>query len=129
MLIFSSFLVPVLISSGITGVAMLALGIMLTAGFTFSGLSTFVYKDRVSVRFRGGFIRRDILMEDIKSVKAVKNKWYYGWGVRYIGNGWMYNVSGFDAVELTLRSGRRFRIGTDKPKELEEAIWKYLPDL
>jgi hypothetical protein len=30
--------------------------------------------------------------------------------------GW--NVSGLDAVELTLVSDRRFRIGTDEPEQL-----------
>ena len=34
----------------------------------------------------------------------------------------MFNVSGFEAVELTLASGRAFRIGTDQPKELTAAI-------
>jgi hypothetical protein len=38
------------------------------------------------------------------------------------GQYWVWNVSGLDAVELTLRSGRRFRIGTDEPEELAKAI-------
>jgi hypothetical protein len=35
---------------------------------------------------------------------------------------WIYNVSGFDAVEITLKNGNTYRIGTDEPKELEQAI-------
>jgi hypothetical protein len=34
----------------------------------------------------------------------------------------MFNVSGLDAVELELISGKRFRIGTDHPEGLETAI-------
>jgi len=34
----------------------------------------------------------------------------------------MFNVSGLDAVEITLISGKRFRIGTDKPNKVVEAI-------
>jgi len=34
----------------------------------------------------------------------------------------LYNVSGFDAVEIKLRTGKKFRIGTDVPQELEKAI-------
>jgi hypothetical protein len=34
----------------------------------------------------------------------------------------MYNVSGFDAVQLQLASGKRFRIGTDEPVQLKSAI-------
>ncbi len=36
--------------------------------------------------------------------------------------GWMYNNAGRDAIELSLRSGRVFRIGTDQPDELLEAL-------
>ena len=36
--------------------------------------------------------------------------------------GWMFNVSGLDAVELSLASGARFRIGTDRPGEVMVAL-------
>src|SRR3989344_3887675 len=50
----------------------------------------------------------------------------FGWGIRF----WfwprmcIYNVSGFDAVEIKLKDNRIFRIGTDEPRELEHAILK-----
>jgi hypothetical protein len=34
----------------------------------------------------------------------------------------LYNVSGFDAVELRLKSGEIRRIGTDDPQGLAEAL-------
>ena len=37
-------------------------------------------------------------------------------------SGWMFNVSGLDAVELELVNGKRFRIGTEDPSEVVEAI-------
>ena len=46
----------------------------------------------------------------------------YGFGIRYVFDGWMWNVSGLDAVQLTLPDGKHFRIGTDEPKALEAAI-------
>jgi hypothetical protein len=36
--------------------------------------------------------------------------------------GWLYNVSGFDAVAITLRDGRKFALGTDDPHGLTTAI-------
>lgn len=39
----------------------------------------------------------------------------------------MYNVAGYDAVELELRSGRVFRIGTDEPDALLAAIERVRP--
>ena len=35
---------------------------------------------------------------------------------------WIYNVSGFDAVEIIMKNGKIYRIGTDVPEELEAAI-------
>jgi hypothetical protein len=35
---------------------------------------------------------------------------------------WIYNVSGFDAVEITMKNGKIYRIGTDEPLKLEQAI-------
>jgi hypothetical protein len=35
---------------------------------------------------------------------------------------WIYNVSGFDAVEIVMKNGEVYRIGTNAPKELEAAL-------
>jgi len=35
---------------------------------------------------------------------------------------WVINVSGFEAVELRLQNGRRYRVGTDDPAGLLAAI-------
>jgi len=60
----------------------------------------------------------------MSSAKIVKNHWYYGWGIR----AWLwprmviFNVSGFDAVEIAMKNGKIYRIGTDEPEQLEEVI-------
>jgi len=35
---------------------------------------------------------------------------------------WIYNVSGWSAVEIIMKNGKIYRIGTDTPSELEAAI-------
>jgi len=35
---------------------------------------------------------------------------------------WIFNVSGFDAIELTMKNGRIYCIGTDEPEKLEAVI-------
>jgi len=35
---------------------------------------------------------------------------------------WIYNVSGFDAVEIIMRNEKIYRIGTNTSSELEAAI-------
>jgi len=52
----------------------------------------------------------------------VRNQWWWGWGIRLIPGGWLYNVSGLDAVELKMKNGRIFRIGTDEAQRLAEFI-------
>ncbi|MCG3180368.1 MAG: hypothetical protein BIFFINMI_02728 [Phycisphaerae bacterium] len=76
----------------------------------------------VRVRFGVGPIGRMIPLGRIVACRAVRNRWYYGWGVRLIPRGWMFNVSGLDAVELEFAGGRKFRIGTDEPAALAAAI-------
>jgi len=52
----------------------------------------------------------------------VRNKWWYGLGIRLTPHGWLYNVSGLDAIEIVRRSGKTFRVGTDEPKALAAAL-------
>ena len=47
---------------------------------------------------------------------------YFGFGIRLTQHGWMWNISGLDAVELTYHNGKKFRIGTDEPEALLEAL-------
>lgn len=65
-------------------------------------------------------------LEDIAEVHAVRNPWWVGWGIRYAINYWVYNVSGYGAVELVKKDGSRVRIGTDEPEVLVEKIREVL---
>ncbi len=66
--------------------------------------------------------RRRIALADVVSARRVRNEWWRGWGIRYVRRGWMYNIAGRESVELELRTGRVFRIGTDDPDGLLAAI-------
>ena len=89
-------------------------------------LTVEVSTERVAVWFGPGWIRKTIPVESVRDVTTVRNRWYWGWGIRLTPHGWMYNVSGLDAVELSLEGGKRFRIGTDEPDRLEAAIRQVL---
>ena len=52
----------------------------------------------------------------------VRNSALYGWGLRWIPGGTLWNVWGRDAVEVGLVSGKRFRIGTDDAEALDLAL-------
>jgi hypothetical protein len=69
----------------------------------------------VVAQFGVGLIRKRISLVDVRSCEPVRNPWYYGFGIRWIPGGWLYNVSGYTAVDFTLRDGRHVRIGTPEP--------------
>jgi hypothetical protein len=102
--------------------ALVILLILLASLGLFYKLSVEVRPGEVVVAFGVGLIRKRIDLNDVRSARAVRNSWFYGWGIRMIPHGWMFNVSGLDAVELALANGRRFRIGTDEPQRLAVAI-------
>ena len=77
---------------------------------------------RLRVGSGPGLIRRSFAVPSIRTAQAVRNHWYYGWGIRLTPHGWLFNVSGLDAVQIRLENGRQYRIGTDRPEELLAAI-------
>jgi len=90
----------------------------------FVSLTIEVSHEWVECRFGIDWIRRRIRLADIANVQVVRNRWWYGWGIRITPHGWLWNVSGLDAVELTFENGREFRLGTDEPEKLQEALAK-----
>ena len=87
-----------------------------------ASLTVAIENDFLKIRFGIGIIQRKFYLKDIVSSQIVKNPWYYGWGIRFTPSGLLYNVSGLYAVEIKLKNGKQYRIGTDVPNELEPAI-------
>ena len=116
----------VLANAGINWIAIGVLVVIAVALVLFSSLTVVIWEEELEVRFGPGPIRKRFKLNEIESCQAVKNHWYYGWGIRLTPHGILYNVSGFYAVEIKLRTGRQYRIGTDAPQELEEAIRRAL---
>jgi hypothetical protein len=89
----------------------------------FWSLTVTVTDTVVRVRFGIGLLRFTFPLEAVQSAEPVTNRWWHGWGIHgWPGKGWVYNVSGWDAVELRMRDGRFNRIGTDEPEKLAAAI-------
>ena len=112
----------VLVNAGINWIAIGVLIVIAVALVFFSSLTVVIGEDEVEVRFGPGPISKRFKLNEIESCQVVRNHWYYGWGIRLTPHGVLYNVSGFDAVEIKLRTGKKVRIGTDVPQQLEEAI-------
>ena len=120
---------------GVLAVVMLALGekeaaivlgvITVITGIVvvlFHSLTVRISRSDIALSFGVGLIRKRFPIGDIRSVRIARNRWYNGWGIRKIRGGWLYNVSGFDAIEIQLKNERKYRIGTDQPKKLLAAV-------
>jgi hypothetical protein len=107
------------------GLFILVSAVMVIACLLFSSMTTTVSDEKVVVSFGIGLIRKRIPLSRIMGAETVRSPLYYGWGIRLIPNGMMYNISGSYAVELTFNdSDRIFRIGSKKPSALREEILK-----
>lgn len=92
----------------------------------FGWLTISVDARAISIRFGVGLVRRSIPLATIRAWQAVRNRWSYGWGIRYYPEGTLYNASGLDAVELALADGARVRLGTDDPESLIRVLTRRL---
>ena len=72
--------------------------------------------------FGPGLISKRVALKEIASAEPIRNSWICGWGIHYTKGGVLYNVSGMDGVQITMKNGKRFRLGTDEPEALTAAI-------
>jgi hypothetical protein len=125
--LISAILIPASIKNGrMPTVELLALGLTLVFVFAvmlvFSRLTITIDDERIAWSFGAGWPKFDLPLSEVQSVKAVKNSVFYGYGIRVVPRGMLYNVSGRDAVEITRHDGKVIRLGTDQPDQLLAAI-------
>ena len=96
--------------------------ILLICAVVFSKLTIKVDGETLRACFAMGFVFKKVRLAEIAACEPIRIRWWYGWGIHLTPYGWLYNVSGFDAVAITLRDGRKFALGTDNPWALVDAI-------
>lgn len=98
---------------------------LLALSLLFYGMKTEIDNSIIKLSFGIGLISKKIQLNNVKSVEVVRNKWYQGWGIRLIDNGWLYNISGLNAVEINQKDKRSIiRIGSQQPADLRKAIFE-----
>ncbi|MEI6426275.1 MAG: hypothetical protein WCO66_02870 [Candidatus Absconditabacteria bacterium] len=119
-----SSLEPVSVDSGTNLLVTSTMLVVLVILSSFITLQVTIDKQDIHLKFGYGLFKRTFSLKDIVSAKTVKNHRYYGRGIRLWlwPKMWIFNVGGFDAVEIKIKNGNRYRIGTDDAKKLEEAI-------
>ena len=102
--------------------ALLAIIIAMVIAWLFGSMTIEVKDGTLTWWFGPRFWKKSVPLSEVLSAEQMRNKWWLGWGIRYYGKGWLYNVSGLDAVQVTLKSGKQFRLGTDDPEGLSAAL-------
>jgi len=92
----------------------------------FYKLTITINEETLSASFGIGIIRKRVSVAEIAACEPIRIRWWYGWGIHLTPYGWLYNVSGLDAVAITLRNGRKFALGSDDPHGLAEAIRRFI---
>jgi hypothetical protein len=104
------------------GHVLFTFGLVLACLLTY-GLTTKVTSDAILISYGIGLIRKRIKLKHIEAVKTITSPWYYGWGIRLIPNGMLYNITGTGGVELKFNdSSRIIRIGSPDPSTLKKEI-------
>jgi len=120
-----SLLAIILIVNGGLGHPALPLAVsimLLVCLILFYRLNVTIDDEMLCASFGPGIIRKRVPLVDIVSCEPIRIRWWYGWGIHVTPCGWLYNVSGFDAVAITLRDGRKLALGTDDPHGLTAGI-------
>jgi hypothetical protein len=113
--------------SGPAQLAMLGgASLMVVAGWLWSSLTVRIADETLQLRFGPGFPRKSVRLADIAAAEVTRTTFWEGWGVHRTRRGWLYNVSGFDAVLVRQRDGKSFMVGTDEPRRLRTALERAL---
>lgn len=95
-----------------------AVAIFLLSAWLFNSFTIEISDKELLWRFGLGVIRKKVELAKIESVKVVQTSFLEGWGIHLSRFGWLYNISGYGAVAITLKNGKRFALGSDEPDVL-----------
>lgn len=102
--------------------ALIGLPITLAILVCFWSMTVEVTSTHLQHYFSWGFWKKSYPIQDIQSIDKGRTNWYNGYGIRYVGTGWLYNVSGYDVLIVTFQSGEEIRLGTDDLEELHAIL-------
>ena len=98
------------------------IGLMAVLMVLFGSLTVDVDSERIRIRFGPGFISKRWFLSHVESAEVIRTRIWHGWGIHLTPQGWLYNVSGFDAVRISLASGKSKLVGTNEPDQLVGAL-------
>jgi hypothetical protein len=100
---------------GIIGFVLLMLGL-------FSTFTIEIAHDHLSFWFGIKGLGKTYALHEIQTTQAVKNPWYYLWGIKTIPGGWLYAIAPGKALEIVLKNGHIVRLGTTHPEKVKKVL-------
>jgi hypothetical protein len=96
--------------------------VALAVGWLCSSLTTRIDDNVLRFHFGFGWPRKAVPLDDIAAVEVTRTTFWEGWGVHRTRRGWLYNVSGYDAVLIRRKDDSSLLVGSDEPRRLKSAI-------
>ena len=122
-LAIAAVVLPTLFSGAISLPAFIFFGgPLLWVVLMMSSLTVKIDEEYIHVRFGPGVFFKKFPLSKIASCEPKYRTVCLGWGIRWYFVGWLYNIAGFDSVEIIFKNGKKARIGTNEPEKLAEAI-------
>lgn len=109
------------------GLAIFAIAmLLLVLFFRMLTLKTDINKYEINFSFYP-FVKKKVKWEDVKNAKLI-NYGFVGYGIRLANKRIIYNAGGKIGLSIELNNGKKFVIGTQKEKQLEEFLRRRLLD-
>lgn len=88
----------------------------------FWSLTISITSTHISHAFHFGFWKKTYALSEIASFSAQKKPFWTGWGIRWMPDGWLYNVAGNDIIRIVFTNGSIVYVGTDEAQNLCAAL-------
>lgn len=109
------------------GLILFLIGTLLFCYFFWSvRLKTTISKDHVHIQFRP-LANKKVYWRDVAKAEVVQYSPWIGYGLRLSTSyGTVYNTRGNKGLQLILKEGKKMMIGTQRPREMEDAAQRAL---
>ena len=96
--------------------------VLFAVAYLFRSMTVEISDTELTWYFGSGFPVKRVPLSEVVSVEVIRTGFWYGWGIHYTPRGWLYNVSGYGAVYVTLKNGKRYCLGSDEAEVMAREL-------
>lgn len=119
--------VPLFMMENIQFASYIIIGIAFLLLLLFYRLNIQVFSDKIVLKYGVGIIKITKKVDKINATHIIRTPWYWGLGIRFTPDGWLYNIHSLNAVKLDYTEDgklRKITLGHPHPLELKNVIEK-----